>query len=231
MSLAKQLYQLQGLELEIEAKEQALAQTIRQLDNDKVVAEAKASLASEQQRLGELQHQQRAAEWEIDDLGTRLATAGEALYSGRIRNPKELTNLQHELTGLKAKRNQLEEKALETMSQAELTQEIVTGTVNELKTLETEWQNQQQQLAVEIEQLKTALLGLKDKRQLAAAEIEPEAIELYQEIKRQKGAAVAKVEQGICRACRIQLPVTELQSTRSGGLVRCSSCRRILFLP
>ncbi len=117
------------------------------------------------------------------------------------------------------------------MSQAELTQEIVTGTVNELKTLETEWQNQQQQLAVEIEQLKTALLGLKDKRQLAAAEIEPEAIELYQEIKRQKGAAVAKVEQGICRACRIQLPVTELQSTRSGGLVRCSSCRRILFLP
>ena len=41
----------------------------------------------------------------------------------------------------------------------------------------------------------------------------------------------ARVEQGICRGCRISLPTTDLQQARSGKLVQCSSCGRILFLP
>lgn len=231
MNAASQLYHLQEIDQELESTEKALREVTSQLGESKAVKSTRDNLLQGEQQLKELAQKQRSVEWEIDDLSNKLSTIEGDLYSGRIRNPKELTNLQQELTGFKAKRNQLEEKALEIMSQAELTQEIATGTGNELKTLETEWQSQQQQLAIELEQLKTALLGLKDRRQLTAAEIEPQAIEIYQEIKRQKGTAVAKVEQGICRACRIQLPVTELQSTRSGGLVRCSSCRRILFLP
>ena len=57
-----------------------------------------------------------------------------------------------------------------------------------------------------------------------------QAIEVYQDLKKHKGTAVAKVEQGICHGCRISLPISELQQTRSGSLVRCSSCGRILFL-
>ena len=49
-------------------------------------------------------------------------------------------------------------------------------------------------------------------------------------LKKQKGTAVAKVEQGVCCGCRISLPSTELQRARSDSLVRCSSCGRILFL-
>ncbi|MFC2072406.1 C4-type zinc ribbon domain-containing protein, partial [Chloroflexota bacterium] len=51
-----------------------------------------------------------------------------------------------------------------------------------------------------------------------------------QALKKQKGTAIANVEQGICRGCRILLPITELQRARSSSLVRCSSCGRILFL-
>ena len=230
MSVANQLYQLQELDLELESNEQALNQTANQLGESKAVVATRNKLAQEHQRLEELKRQQHSLEWEIDDLSSKLTPNEEELYSGRIRNSKELTNLQHEIDILKAKRAQLEDKALEIMDQVELATKSVATINSELRELEAEWQSQQQQLSAHLEQLKTTLSNLNHKRQLLTAEIDPQVIEVYHELKKQKGTAVAKVEQGICRGCRILLPITELQQTRSGRLVRCSSCGRILFL-
>jgi len=230
MSVVKELYQLQEVELEIESDEQALAQIASQLGASQAVVRTRTKLELKQQQLEELGRQQHSAEWEIEDLVNKLATAEEKLYSGRIKDPKELTNLQHEVDGLRVRRNQLEDKALEIMDQVELSTASVAALSNELKTLEAEWHSQQQRLSANMEQLKTTLSDLKHKRQLLSANIDPQAIELYQELKKQRGRAVAKVEQGICRGCRILLPTTELQRARGDSLVQCSSCGRILFL-
>jgi len=230
MSVAKELYQLQEVDLELESNEQSLSRITAQLGESQAVVETRSKLVLEQQRLEELSRQQHSVEWEIDDLTNKLTTTEEELYSGRIRNPKELANLQHEIDGLKARRDQLEDRALEIMDQVELATRGVATLNSDLKALETEWQSQQQQLSAQLEQLKTVLSDLEHKRQLLAAEIDPQAVEVYQELKERKGTGVAKVEQGICRGCRISLPITELQQTRSGNLVRCSSCGRILFL-
>ena len=230
MSVAKQLYQLQEIDLEIESNEQALNQIASQLGESEAVVKAQTKLTSESQHLEELRQQQHSAEWEVDDLSSKLAAAEEKLYSGQIRNPKELTNLQHDVDGLKARRNQLEDKALEIMDQVELATASVAAMSDELKRLEAQWRSQQQQLSAEMEQLKAVLSDLKHKRQLLLAKIDPQAVEFYHELKKQKGTAVAKVEQGICRGCRISLPISELQQARSGNLVQCSSCGRILFL-
>lgn len=230
MGVIKQLYQLQEVDLEIESSEQTLAQLARQLGESQAAVRAQTKLKSEQQQLEELGRQQHSAEWEIADLVSKLTTAEEKLYSGRIKDPKELTNLQHEANGLRARRNHLEDKALEMMDQVELSTASVAALSNELKTLETEWHSQQQQVSTNMEQFKTTLSDLKHQRQLLSAKIDPQTVEFYQELKKQKGQAVAKVEQGICRGCRISLPTTELQRARSDSLVQCSSCGRILFL-
>ena len=120
MGVIKQLYQLQEVDLEIESSEQALAQIARQLGESQAVVRAQTKLKSEQQQLEELGRQQHSAEWEIDDLVNKLTAAEEKLYSGRIKDPKELTNLQHEVTGLRARRSHLEDNALEMMDQVEL---------------------------------------------------------------------------------------------------------------
>jgi len=231
MSIAKQLYQLQEVELEIESSEQALRQIDSQLGENQAVVRVQTKLALEQQRLEELRGQQHSAEWEIDDITSKLTTAEEELYSGRIRNPKELTSLQHEVDGLRVKRDQLEDKALEVMEQVELAAASVASVSSELKTVEAEWHSQQQQLSTEMEQLKAILADLKHKQQLLLAGIDPQPVEFYYQLKKQRGQAVAKVEQGICRGCRISLPTAEVQRARSGNLVQCSSCGRILFLP
>jgi len=230
MSVAKQLYQLQEVDLELESSELALKQIASQLGESQAVARVQAKLVLQRQHLDELKRQQRSAEWEIEDLTGKLTAAEEKLYSGKIRNPKELTNLKHEADGLRARRNQLEDEALEIMDQVELATATMLALADELKTLEAEWRNQQQQLSIEMERLKTLLSNLRRKRQVVAADIDSKAVKVYRELRKQKRVAVAKVGQGICGGCRISLSTTELQRARSGSLVQCSSCGRILFL-
>lgn len=230
MSVSKQLYQLQEVDLEIEANAQALEQITNRLGENKGVVATRDKLAQERQRLEELKKQQHTLEWEADDLTTKLKDAEGKLYSGRVTNPKELTNLQHEAKGLKANRSQLEDKILGIMEQVELTSARIPGISSELKTLEDDSNAQQQELNREMEQLKTLLSDLGQKRQLLLAGIDPQLMEVYSDLKAQKGAAVARVEQGICRGCQISLSAAELQWVRGSELVRCSSCGRILFL-
>ncbi|UCH43062.1 MAG: hypothetical protein JSW16_00555 [Dehalococcoidales bacterium] len=230
MNVPRQLYQLQEIDQELESNEKALREITSQLGDSEAVIRTREQMAREQLELEELGKQQRSVEWEIDDLSGKLTTAEKNLYSGRIRNPKELSNLQQETAALKTRRNRLEEKALEIMDQVETADKNVSRISSDLKALETEWQHQQQQLAANLAEIKGTLSRLKERRQLLADEVDPAVIEIYQQIKKQRGTAVARVEQGICRGCRISLPVTEVQQTRSGNLVRCSSCGRILFL-
>ncbi|GAH46494.1 unnamed protein product, partial [marine sediment metagenome] len=67
MSVAKQLYQLQEVELELKSNEQALKQIASQLGESRAVVRAQTKLTSENQRLELLRQQQHSAEWEIDD--------------------------------------------------------------------------------------------------------------------------------------------------------------------
>ncbi len=230
MSVVNQLYHLQEVDLELESNEQALKQITRQLGESEVVIETQNKLASERRHLEELTHQQHSVEWEIDDITSKLTTVEEQLYSGRVRNPKELTDLQHETDILKANRARLEDKALEAMEQVETATETTAGLDSELKRLETEWQSNQRQLSADLERHKAAISNLEQKRQLVAADIDPQTVELYRGVKKQRGTAVAKVEQGLCSGCRISLSVSEFQRARTGNLVRCGSCGRILFV-
>ena len=145
ISVVRQLYQLQEVDLELESNEQSLNQIAARLGESEAVVRTRSKLASEHQHLEELKQQQHSIEWEIDDLTSKLAPAEEELYSGRIRNPKELANLQHEIEGLKARRGQLEDKTLEIMGQIELATRSIVAIDSELKIVETEWQSQQQQ--------------------------------------------------------------------------------------
>jgi predicted nucleic acid-binding Zn-ribbon protein len=230
MNITRQLYELQEVDLALEAQEQALKQVANQLGESQTVLSARGKLASESQRLEELRHKQHSLEWEIDDITTKITRAEEELYSGRTQNPKELANLQHEIEILKAKRSELEDGAIEVMEQIEAATLGTDTLKSELKTLEAEWQAQQGRLRADKEHLEAELASLRRKREALAAQVESETAAFYGELKKQKGTAVARVEQGVCRGCRISLSNAELQRARSGALIQCSSCGRILFL-
>jgi len=230
MSIARELFELQEVDLEIESNERAIRQMTAQLGESDAVLQAASELASEKERLEELNHQQHSLEWEIGDTGAKVTRIEEQLYSGRTTNPKELTSLQQEAVGLKARRSGLEDRELAVMEQAEAAAARVAGIAARLKKLGAAWRAEQKQLKSGIKERKEQLAGLKEKRASLSAGIEPEAVQFYTGLRERKGTAVARVEQGICRGCRISLSSAELQRVKSGALIECTSCGRILFL-
>ncbi len=230
MNVAKQLYELQEVDLALEAQELTLRKVASQLGESQAVLSTRSKLASESQRREELGHTQQSLEWEIDGISSKITKAEEELYSGRINNPKELANLQHELEILRAKRNELEDRTIEVMEQVEMAIAGVETLENELKMLEAEWQAQQGKLEADKVHLEAELASLRQKREVVAAQLDSGAVDFYGELKKQRATAVARVEQGVCRGCRISLSNAELQRARGGDLIQCSSCGRILFL-
>ena len=80
MSIAKQLYQLQALDLEIDSNERNLKQKVGQLGENQALLKTRDKLTEEQQQLDALGHQQHSAEWEIDDLVSKIVTTEGQLY-------------------------------------------------------------------------------------------------------------------------------------------------------
>ena len=231
MSIAKDLYQLQEVELALEANEQAQIKISSQIGESQEVLKAQAKLAAEKKHIEELGKQQKSVEWEIDDLTIKIKTIEKKLYDGKIFNPKELGNLQSEAEDFKKKRSGFEDKVLDLMEQTEQATKKLDSINIELAQMIARWQDQQKQLTAELEQLKANHSTLEAKKQAYLPQIDAGAIEVYRELRKRKGTAIARIEQGICLGCRITLPNSDLQQAKSGRLVKCSSCNRILFLP
>jgi predicted nucleic acid-binding Zn-ribbon protein len=230
MPITKQLYELQEFDTDIEHTEQTLDLKTGQLGKRDALDDAQNLLAADQKQLEELKHAHHDAEWQVDDLLSKITAAEKQLYGGTIKNPKELSNLQHEINNFKTMNDPLETKTLEIIQQVEDTEQKVAVFTADYSKLEEEWHRLQKQLAADIELLNKTHAGLREKRLRLVEQIEPSAVSLYEKIRQQKKQAVAKVEQGICRACRISLSVSALQKARSGQPVLCGSCGRILFI-
>jgi predicted nucleic acid-binding Zn-ribbon protein len=230
MATVHTLYQLQEKEVEIESAIKALNSCLKKLGENEKLTEARSKLISIHNNLEELQKKQQEIDWKIDDIEAKLKKSNNDLYSGRINNPKELSNLQQEVKTMESQRKEQEEASLDIMTQIETVTAEQSAQAVYFKTLEAEWRSEHAALIDEAQRIKTEIAKLKNEREAMANQIEPEMLEFYSQLKAKKGLAVSKIEQGMCCGCRISLSTAELQRVRIGQVVECSSCHRILYL-
>jgi predicted nucleic acid-binding Zn-ribbon protein len=230
MTLAKTLYDLQLIDLTIQKEQETLDDINRQLGDSEAVSQAKAEVLAEQKHLADAEKQQREVEYEIEELRSSIKQENDKLYGGKTKNPKELVSLEKELDIFKAKLRQKEDDLLDLMAEMESVQDKIKINTERLSKLEGEWQHQQKDLTQRQTAVKGRLSDLNRKRQTLTTDIAKQTLEFYELIRSRKGLAVAKIEQGRCQGCRLNLAVNELQRVRAGDLIQCSSCGRILCL-
>jgi predicted nucleic acid-binding Zn-ribbon protein len=232
LSKGKQLYELQEVDLEIDAKRETLTQVMGRLGESEVLDEAHLSLARDEEKLVELQRIQREVEREVEDLQAKAAVATDKLYGGTVKNPKELSSLQEQLSNFQRKIGEGDDKTLDIMSKVEAAQKDVSVKRSEVAKIEEGWQAEQASLSQEQTELSAALSTLEQKRKELASKLDTVSLELYEDIRQKRqGRAVAKLERGMCQGCRIALPMSELQRARMGQeLVQCGSCERVLYV-
>src|SRR5438876_687757 len=86
--------------------------------------------------------------------------------------------------------------------------------------------------ARELDAVSAELVTRRDERARLAAGIDPEILELYEDLRPQKkGVAAVTLVDGVCQGCHEKLSSVELDRVkRTDGVARCEYCRRILVL-
>ncbi len=232
MTVAKSLFELQEIDLQLDKHAKALAQVDAQLKGSKSLMVAKAELAKRQKQLQELQALQKTAELDAADAKERVTTVESRMMGNQV-SPRELPALQKEVTNLKGRQKGLEEQVVGFMERVDAAKKSLDDQAAIVKSEEAKWAEQQQRLSQERQQIAGDVPGVEAQRGEFAIDVPDQAKALYQSIRIKKGGiAVSKVQGGICAGCRITLPTTLVQRARAGKeLVYCGNCGRILYVP
>lgn len=231
MSASLGLYRLQLLDSRLDEIRTRLEQIRCALENDALLRDAQERLAAAEAEYKAAAHALKQAEIEAEKVKDKIRQDEISLYSGHVKNPKELQDLQNESAALKRHLATLEERQLEAMlaeetarqaweSAKEYLTQVETNLAREAKAL----QQEQIELGREVERVTT-------ERHAALAPLDPKSVSSYETLRQQrKGLAVTTVNEGACAACGATLTPSQQQSARSTSqLYHCPTCGRILY--
>ena len=232
MTTARQLFSLQELDLTLDRIQEALAEAEKELNSGRNLDQVEAKLQEEDERLTEVRGRHRLQQSEAESQRERSTRLDAQLYGGDITNPRDLESLEQEANHARQSLEQQDSGLLELSMQAEESQERRDTLERELTEARAAWQDRQAELQIVLERCAKDRETVSSQRQNLAATLEQSAVNRYEGLRRAKGGlGVAKVERGLCQACRMALPTQLQQRVRSGRqTVLCSSCGRILFL-
>jgi uncharacterized protein len=231
MSQISILYRLQQIDSQLDSARSSLQNVELEL-NDKTILELSEQNAkqAEQQYQAELKRL-REAENKSSDVRLKMEFSESSLYGGKIQNPKELQDLQKEITSLKNLIAALEDREFEAMMAVEEAETKLSSAIETLRIM----QGKQIEQSAILNGEKTKFLGqierLESERKATLSPINSTDLALYEQLRKgRNGVAVVKISSRACGACGATLTAAVIQSTQSTGqIVRCPTCGRILY--
>lgn len=226
---------------------QALDSTVDRLAHRRRTLPALEALTSLQARHQEIDDEIVRAQTDDSDLGreqakvdadvelvrSRMTRDQQRLDSGQVGSPRELENLQSEITSLRRRQSELEDVELDVMERRESIQ-------TRLRELDTERGEVAQSLeAAEHErdaswaEIDAESEKARGERAALAGSLPADLLALYEKLRESSGGVgAAALHRGRCEGCHLQLNTTDLNNLRAApadDVVRCEECRRILI--
>ncbi len=153
------------------------------------------------------------------------------LYSGSVRNPKELQAMQDEVTMLAKMRSTLDEKILATMDLIEVLKRTEAETKTIKDTVMSAYREKHEAYKLKSDGLVKEAKKLVSKRNKTAALIDPPLLKKYEILKSTKhGVGIAALEDGnACGGCKTAIPSNLLRQIKESATVQfCMNCGRIV---
>ncbi len=171
------------------------------------------------------------AEDETQKQRIKIELTKSALYGGKVRNPKELQDLQNKSASLKRYQTVLEDRQIETMLLEEQAADLLRAATAEQIQIENEEAQRIQALELEKAKVIRDIHSSEDERSAALEAIEQADLVLYNQLRiKRRGLAVSKVVQKACSACGTTLNATLLNAAHSPNQInQCDNCGQILY--
>jgi len=230
MSLAKRVFELQQVELSIQGYIKQLEEMDLRIRRNDRFEQAQATLKVAEGEWAGIEKQYKELDAEAEALRAQVKRISDKLYSGKIKNPKELVGYEQEAGMLKASLDKKDDVLLDMMEKLESGRADIRKLKEEYKTAQGAWESEKIELQAQVDAVKQELSELEKKHGEMLVSIDRDALAAYEAVKSRKGQAVVKVEQGRCLGCRVTLSVSELQHARGNAIVTCGNCGRILYL-
>lgn len=231
MSQVFLLYRLQQIDLQLDQAKSRLTQLQTLLEDDADLHQAQDEYNHQETIVKELEKKIRLIEHDVQQQNIKIEQSEAALYGGKIKNPKELKDLEDEVKALKKYLEVLEDRQLEAMIHHEeetKTLQDLQGALNQVK--QDVLQRTSRYLGEKTD-VENEIERLENERTIAVSSIESNDYERYQIIRaNKKGIAVSRVQDKCCSACGTTLTGGLIQESRSPyHLAFCPSCGRILY--
>ena len=231
MSAALGLYRLQQVDSQMD-QVRARLQTIQEtLENDLELRTAKNALSVAEKLHKQASDALKQSEAEVQKQSIKIEQTEASLYSGGVKNPKELQDLQMDVASLKRHLETLEERQLEAMIQTEEAEDGLKAANEILASVQSNLKVQNRDLTNESDTLNKDLERLESERSAVTNALDEQAIKTYDGLRQQKrGVAVALVSEDACSACGATLTASQQQSARTNAhLSYCPTCGRIIY--
>lgn len=230
MSQLHQIAKLQSLDSDIRSKKLRLAEILQAQKERGELDAAREAVAQLSAELETQQKQQRQLNQEVAGISAKIKSAETRLYSGEVKSPKELGDLQQSVAAQKRQRETVEESLLETMLEVEDVGEKLNSAEATLADVEARWTSDQASLKVEGRQLALALNEQLANRKVQAAKIDGSTLTKYDNLRRTRaGVGAVAVQNELCGGCQVVVPSTKLKDVSRGKVVFCGNCGRILL--
>jgi uncharacterized protein len=231
LNQAFHLYRLQQIDTQISQVETSIAGLDQLLSGDETVFQAKAEVEETAKKLHLAQQNLKKAEFHVQEQQQKVALSEASLYSGKLRNPKEMQDQQKEIISLKKHLAVLEDRQLEAMMALEENETSDTAARAALNQAQASFAEKSAGWLGAREQQQRVLDRLRAERGAALSLIVPESLRAYEALRlRKSGVAVTTVKDGACSVCGAEIRPSEVQAARaSHNIVFCTSCGRILY--
>ncbi|MFM9032977.1 MAG: zinc ribbon domain-containing protein [Mycobacterium sp.] len=239
--------------MKAEVAQQRALFDLAELDAELTRQGHKAAHLPEQQRLEELQTEQRATadrlavvelgledldaqiaklESEVDAVRQREDRDRRLLDSGSLTDSKQLSELQHELGTLERRQANLEDTLLELMERREQMAADQAREKAALDTIEGDLATARTDRDAALGSVEQSRTDTATRRAGVAAGLDGELLELYERQRSASGIGAGRLLGRRCGACRIELDRGELariSAAADDDVLRCPECRAILL--
>lgn len=231
MSRTGPLYDLQQIDTGIDTRVARMRQIDQQMSDSPELLAARAALDEVSTKLSGEQATLKQLSHDSEETSKRARLLEKKMYDGSVKNPKELGQMQEEVSHLKLRLKSLEEKSFDLMMAVEEIEAARDEAQQSLDSLLKEQQLFHTGLLEEKDTLLSQAKVLQVKRQRAITELPWPDLQAYERLRRAKGGiAVVAVRGGLCGGCHVAVTTATLRHARAGAdLVPCPTCGRILY--
>jgi predicted nucleic acid-binding Zn-ribbon protein len=231
MSRSLNLYRLQKFDTQLDLFNNRLIYIENSLADKTSINQAEEALFAAEIVLQNNQKELRGAENKVKDQRLKIEQTEAILYGGRVRNPKELQDLQNEAAALKRYLEVLEDRQLEAMLEVDEASAIVTRAQGKLDSVIGDAETLNHSLITERGNIRKDVEQIEVKREATLSSIPISDLDLYNSLRDSRaGVAVAMVNDKACSACGSTLSAALFQAARTPNqLTRCETCGRILY--